>query len=70
MVSSVEVEVCALLSYSDWPNEVVGDLRNHARSFIRSSVSDLASRKPFITFSETLQLVSAYKRNKNVSSLF
>ena len=37
---------------------------------VRLSVRHAFSRKPFITFSETLQLVTACKREKNVPSAF
>ena len=40
------------------------------RMFVRSYVRNAFSRKPFITFSETLQLVRACKREKNVPSAF
>ena len=53
------------------------DLRNHVRSFVRPFVRP--SVRPFVTqflenrsllFSETLQLVRACKRDKNVPSAF
>ena len=50
--------------------EFVGDLRNHIPPFVRLSVSDTVSQKPFIIFSETLQLVSACTREKNAPSFF
>ena len=45
-------------------DEVVGDLRNHVRPSV------CPSRKPFLTFSENLQLVRACKHEKNVPSAF
>ena len=51
-------------------DEVVGDLRIHVRPYVCASVCHAVARKPFITFSETLQLVRACKREKNFPSAF
>ena len=55
-------------------DEVVGDLRIHVRASVRTrvraSVRHAVARKPFITFSETLQLVRACKCEKNVPTAF
>ena len=40
------------------------------RPFVRPYVRNAFSRKPLITFSETLQLVRACRRKKNVPSAF
>ena len=53
-------------------DEVVGDLRIHVRASVRSYVhpSRCCSKTVHYFFSETLQLVRACKREKNVISAF
>ena len=50
-------------------DEVVGDLRIRVRPYVRLSFTRLLENRPLL-FSETLQLVRACKREKNIPSPF